>query len=540
MPELSLKLPPLRAERPLISDARECKNWLAGLTLTNIQHAHREISNLLNSLNEVEVPSLERLKMVELLREPVAFLQAEIAKKFVGKPLPLHAIELALWTSVSSLWASVLLAYQRCLDACLRGDATVLSFMPIITQRCLRYTGLHIREYYRAYRELPQGSWGALHELYAFAEDGNFADKPVRDSLNLQADYATCAATYAQVLLTQLANPYQLSARQLVQMDRWLDRWALRIPVAEHRPVATAAQCLVNIDLDDAEHGVQKGDIKGLRKHRYLDTERLSLVLKKRIAYLAKGGAPSSAGLGEDCVQPNCEAFLALLHHRWCEADPARASARDDAQLMAELALGFPALHFYVSGERPFEQPDKSEALTKDELNQLRLFGHVRSERRQKSASELGFAIEPWRIENRSEHGFGLKRVGDQGMRIMHDQLLGLQLPETGTEFRFAFVRWLTFGRDAGLRVGAKLLPGVPFAVAVRPISINPSDSHKYTQAFVLGKDDTEAAQALVLPVGWFLPGRRIEVYSEKPFTVKLLHLLDKGSDFERVSFSVV
>ena len=51
-----------------------------------------------------------------------------------------------------------------------------------------------------------------------------------------------------------------------------------------------------------------------------------------------------------------------------------------------------------------------------------------------------------------------------------------------------------------------------------------------------------KAPASLVLPLGWYHPGKTIEICPvdtapDQPQTVKLQTLLEKGSDFERVAF---
>ena len=59
----------------------------------------------------------------------------------------------------------------------------------------------------------------------------------------------------------------------------------------------------------------------------------------------------------------------------------------------------------------------------------------------------------------------------------------------------------------------------------------------KYLQALTL----TEVAAlksppSLILPSGWYKPKRVIEVFLQQVLRVRLGELIDRGSDFERVS----
>jgi hypothetical protein len=61
----------------------------------------------------------------------------------------------------------------------------------------------------------------------------------------------------------------------------------------------------------------------------------------------------------------------------------------------------------------------------------------------------------------------------------------------------------------------------------------------KYVQAFLLPDMPVlKETTSLVLPPGWFAPGRLVEIHAgEEPQTVRLHSLIEKGSDYERVGF---
>ena len=308
---------PEPALSPQFSDAITCRQWLKTLPLTNVPLAHAALTAQMELLNRTPFAPLERLKINELLRDPIAFVQLEMAKKYLGKPLPLEIVQLNNWNSVVGLWAALGAAYRLSLQACLEGDSSVAAHAALITQRCLRYTGLQLVEHYRIYREIEKGVWQQAHELYALAEQRGYAMDVVRDSLNKQTDSATCAASYAQILLTNLADPYRLTPRQLSLLDRWLDKWGVRVTITATPPEDTSLS-LIGVDLaSSAPPVIVRDDVK-LANPRYLDTDRLATTFRKRIKQLRKNEDPAALGLGEDCVQPDCEALLTVLYQHWC------------------------------------------------------------------------------------------------------------------------------------------------------------------------------------------------------------------------------
>jgi hypothetical protein len=62
--------------------------------------------------------------------------------------------------------------------------------------------------------------------------------------------------------------------------------------------------------------------------------------------------------------------------------------------------------------------------------------------------------------------------------------------------------------------------------------------AEKFVQALALGAVQALGAPpTLVLPVGWYKPGRILEVYGESSQRLRLTELVERGSDFERVAY---
>ena len=118
---------PLTSPRaPLqFTDSVRCKEWIEQLTLTNITLTQQVLTTQLASLAAAQLPALERLKILEALREPVYFVQSESAKRYAGRSLPLEPNERAAWRNVVSLWQEMGQNYQLCLKAYREGDLAI-------------------------------------------------------------------------------------------------------------------------------------------------------------------------------------------------------------------------------------------------------------------------------------------------------------------------------------------------------------------------------------------------------------------------------
>lgn len=100
-----------------IDTVKNCKDWLAQLPLTNAQQAHSLLLAQMKLLNAAALAPADRLQILEALREPVAFVQGERAKRFSNQPVPLEPATAAIWNDVIALWFALVQGYQACAGA---------------------------------------------------------------------------------------------------------------------------------------------------------------------------------------------------------------------------------------------------------------------------------------------------------------------------------------------------------------------------------------------------------------------------------------
>src|SRR5499427_2519800 len=102
MAELDLPIISPDAE-PEFKDASGCAKWLLTVPLINVGPAHTRLLEAIDELYAFKVSPAERLKILELLREPVAFVQKEQSKKFASRPAPLAPPEREVLKNVHTL-----------------------------------------------------------------------------------------------------------------------------------------------------------------------------------------------------------------------------------------------------------------------------------------------------------------------------------------------------------------------------------------------------------------------------------------------------
>jgi cyclic-di-GMP-binding protein len=532
-----MKLPELKASAaPQFVDAHSCKAWLEGVPLANVSVAQQDMLAELEVFNRFPTSAANRLAVIETLREPVAFVQVEQAKRFINRALPMADAESAAFQDTIELWEQMRLGYLRCLDAAIGGDAGMRSQAALLAQRLATYSGLKMFHYYRAYREVPRSDWRSLHEVYAHAEKLRVAEDNVKDFLNRDIHDSSPRIAYARAVLMGMSHPHELGQRQLSFVAFLLERWASKLEISRE-PVPEGeglAPLVADLASDRIPERVEPG-APPPGDPRYLDTRKLAKSLRNRVGLLRKGESPAKLALGEDCVMPSCEQALVFLFRQWCQPRPVRSGV-NRSPATAQVTNDMEAIHHYMSGGGGRRQLHEQD-LTQQQRQELETLGHIRSVDNEQYTSARGFALEEWKIEEDSAQELQVVRASGQGTkRFTHGQLVAVRPPDA-SGFILGQVRWLIGATNGELRAGIKLMPGIATPTAVRAMGLNDKNERPVSALSLGAVPAIKSPPTLILPAGWYKPKRVLEVVGDKPFKVRLTEVIERGSDFERVGF---
>lgn len=525
------KLPEFSADaKPDFTDGASCAAWLTELPLVNVAPSQIRLLDQLEELNRFDMPPAERLKLLETLREPVYFVQAEQIKKLANKPLPLTQVERGIFAHVVELWQELLTGYLHCLGGKTGGQPEAQT--ALVCQRALDCVASSMFDHCRLYHAFPDAYWLPLHQLYSHAEESRESATPVHDPVR-KTD-VSCSEVYVRALLFVLANPNEQPQKQLMQIQGWLEGWAQHVPVRRSPPEDKSLPPLL-LDFSAAKGAYREAEAGGRSPSRWLDISDLARTLKKRVVLLRKGEPPASLGLGEDCTMPGVEQLLVLLFRLWCEGKNGRVQSRRSVNAKAQVCSTLVSMHYHISG-KTFRQPGPTTTLTRQQREEIATFGHASKRQEEAYIDAGGYVIEDWLLQEESLSGLRIARpAASSGGRYAHNQLIAVR-PADAKNFLVGAVRWLMTDQEGTLQVGVRVVPGVPVAVAVRPTGIN-AQSEKFVQALYCPALPALATPAsLILPPGWYRPKRVLEVYSDTSEPLLLRGVIERGSDFERVS----
>jgi len=535
---LDFELPELtKKQAPAFISLETCRSWLDKQPLANPAQTQAALLAQLNLLNRYAIPVGERLKILELMRAPIDFVQNQLTRKFYGRPLPLDETEQAVFDANRALWQALCMGFQHCLAACCMTDeATPKGQAALIGQRALSTLAAEQRDLLGAAHEPDTTYWRRLNSIYAAAEKLGVTEEAVADPMQPERSDLSVRTEYIHPILMHAASPYELTARQVSFTQRWLQRWGVKV-----RLLTTAPDDFSDtpLGIDIAADRPASTAPEAAKTLRWIEVSGLAHSLKKRIVALQRGAAPATLQLGEDCAQPGCEALLKHILQHACKGGLSRAENRHPRPGSSRAVSGFQAIHYYISGAA-FQQPLQAQELSQKHYDELATFGHIATRVADDYSKQQGYQVEEWQLIDHSANGLQLCRpLRQQGARIGVGSLLAV-CPAGAPDFLLAAARWVMISNKEQLHIGVMVFPGAPKPLAAHCVGLS-ADREKFQPAFLLpAVPALQQAATVIVPASWYRAGRIIELYDEKLVPLRLTRLLQRGSDFERAEFENV
>lgn len=522
---------------PAIPNFSAGREFISRIPLSNQQLAFAELSRFLDGLLSSTLNVKTVFQLLELVRPPIAFIAEELAKSYLNKPVPMADMEEGFFRQVIQLLQKTAKCYEHCSEkgslGISREDRALLA---AILHRCIHFTGLTILEHQHARRELLWGLWLKLHEYYEKAEKLELALQEVPDVLepHAQKGKTSCTAAYVAFILCDMSGGFSLSLQEQKMVRRWALSWSPLVSLHAIALGETLPQYVIDLTYDAALRPTAES--LNTTQLRRLGTVRLASQISQIGLQLKQRVRPVELGLGEDCSPQQCTRMLAYLASQWSQARAARKYRRHPSTGMVRVCTGFEEMHFFISGSE-FQQPESARVYSRQDFDQLYAFrfqenpGQALYINREKLSAT--YRVDTWEMVNQSANGFRLIR-SVSGRKMVHGQLLAL-CPHDSQRFLLAQTVWLMQEHKGGLIAGIKALPGLPTAICARTTE---QRGEPYQRAFLLASPKSvQMEQSLILPPGWYRPGRIIEIFDKNAQSVQLKGLLDSGPGFERFKF---
>jgi hypothetical protein len=511
------------------ANADGAKAWTHGLPLTNVALVCETLRGQLKALSAAPIAPRERATIAEVLRDLVAYLHTELARRYAGKGQPAVDREFDAVEHAIALWLGLWEQYSACLKPLLEGDPQLAGVKPKVLQRGLYVGKQLLLTHGLARRAVAPTIWHELHAYYRLAEVLECATTAVSDSLIPNAVGISCYSTFSHALLLGLADPWALTVKQIELTDRWLAMWARKLfPYAQQRETEGAV-ILVDLEAGSGAALAAAAPAQPPASMRFGYPAKLATSVRGRLKRLQSGATPAELQLGHECSIEQCTALLGHLDSRWYQLPRRPSTARDAA---VELCAGGLAATYFRVGGRSFERRDSTGRFSFGEAQQLQALGPIADYDRGREDAERAWPWERWQgaCEWRDAT---LARISDPLHRWSLDQLAIARIDD---RVRVGYVTRVVQGAPTELALALRLWTGVPRALTLLPLTAAGSEDAPLPALLLAEAPDDKAC--LVLPPRTFNPSRVLRSVDAGPeCRYRLTRLLQRGADFERVAF---
>ncbi len=520
--------------RPAFKDEASCAKWLGQLQLTNLNLAQGTLRTQLDEFNRYPLRGKERLHTLETLRETVASVQADYAKKLFGKKLPLADEEFASLIALSALWQSMANGYLRCL-----GDSSLAAESALVGHRCLLYSGAQLGEFLRAGCEPDGNSWQRLHAIYAHIEGLGLQQQPVTDKLNRGALATSCRTLYAKPLLLHRARLIGLTRGQWHIVDRWLEHWGDALSIEPRCSMSREDAPPLAVDLAGTSGLIPVRRANSAASMRFMAMVPLSKLIRVKTILLQQGQSTRQLELGDELNSKDCIDLLNRLHACWCEHRDEALADEPRAAPLVQLCSGLESIYAHIA-RKPFKRPSIVGIADKEAQKQIETFGRVLDETDRHNLAELGFLVDEWLVEEDGLLHARLLRKTKSSARLGVNQIVCVHTPDVAA-YRVGVTTLVSVTRSGQLYIGVRYLPGNPQAVIARGSPSGNLLSGAAAALILPEMANLRIPASLLLPRDWFAAGRGLELaLPENPKQAIALGIsVEKGHDYERASFTL-
>lgn len=471
--------------------------WIEALPLTNLGDAAHEVFQMLTSINQAELAVSERFKNMELLRRATRHLLAMLDERLGKARLPLDEYHEGIARLVEQLQIKLFVGYKTVLEQ-LHSESVASSLM----HRGMRLDTLHRLFFllgqlqlsaYRLYRPQPPYFWREIHGLYHYACSHQLHHKVVANENTDVRPKSSIEEQYLQILLLELAHPYQLKQGEADLVHRWVQLWS---GYCDMRP-ATGTPAADDVFV--IAKGNDRPPLPGAKAREsgatdgwVLDLNRLDKQLHDVMARQSgaeRGGR--AIGVSRDAQDELPADVLQRLIAAWGMKSE-RNEERRDAEGSVRVSIGLESIYILLGGESTETYRKSRESTTHEhEVTHVSEDQHRTAdlllEEAQASTLTVAYDIdmeeedvkvegghwsdvfhhdvevvsENCRIIDQSAGGYHLHWLGDNTHSPMVGELVGLFTEASSGSpgsWSVGVVRWIRNSADGNLRFGVQKL----------------------------------------------------------------------------------
>lgn len=525
---------------------RKLSAWVNALPRANLGETAKQIYIVLQQTNQLAYPYQDRLRFLEILREPLEYVTRSMKKHFIGVSLPLPDKSYKIASITKELYSSMATGYKIALEDTLANNLMIFDkkSLATLTHRSINYIGQNFLTAYQSYSPFSDKYWEELHKLYDFAEKRKLLKTKIRDEHHPFVDKTSITTEYARILLLSLASPYHLrqgeSGKVYDALERWLSNPIIR-PLNENDKEGKFVDDLAQAQAPTALHlALAKGETDASRL-RIIDTHEIAVKLEYELKNNEDVGASTITTMDIALTDLSHDLIKRLLI-AWGVASK-RHFPRTDKNEQIKITIGLSAAHQFITNKAQtsddgqfttkfnhrahFESTEvklnlKDPNATSDDVwgliypsglangleplveHELSLQDNTKVDLDAGISETTQYQTDNWLIVNESIKGLMVNNKDEFHNKAQVGELVSIRRQTNGraNKWSIGVIRWLKFNQDKSLQMGIETLNPNGAAVGIRAAS-TPNAPLQRTLMLPELKNLKQPACLITSPVPW-------------------------------------
>lgn len=524
--QLRISVVPLQQKKLTFCDGSlgGLEAWAKKLPLANVGASAKLLFQAIKELNITEMGSIQRYKMLELIRGHIYSVCQLLDKRIMKQSVNLAEGEIKVVTLAQTLQGQLASGYKRIVvDEMTSKKKETQKVFTFAAHRAISDISQTILRSYQLYSPHPQNAWLELHQLHKLAQIKKVDHYSVKDSQLKHITECSIGQAYIRIMLVGTSKPNQLRQSELKQLFTATELWTGLVKITPAEDVHSLFVILPNKDFAPVYRSLIKADAG--HEMRGLLSKTLVIALQKH-----QHKDATTITVPED-IQAN---LLQHVIHAWgnmIERNFRRSSSSGEV----DLAIGLLSSHYFYSKENSFphlldqwnieiseEQPQKlsedvwdnsfdagnnmsmdSENIAFDSIAFMKQHGE------HEDTGPKGSFIHA-KISNTSLGGYGME-LEQAPNSVQTGELVVIREPGHNT-WNLGSIRWIRSRQKQATQLGIELIAPNAEPVAVRILN-KTGENGKYLRGLrlpalpAIGQEET-----LILPILPFKVGSKAEL----------------------------
>lgn len=505
---------------------------------SDLGQSAKKIYHAICDCNQVDLGPKDRFEILELINTSVQHICRSLNKHYANQSNALTTQQLTIAHLAETLHEQMANGYKLVVEQSANTPDSLMpldpSILPIALHKIIQHFTQIILISYELYSTPPTGVWKELHLIYQYAE---------KKSL-LQNNYLE--NEYKRVLILAATYPYQRRQSQQVPVYKATEAWSTKTTLRQDLPNASDPGFLViDFEQDKPPIFLAHDLIKFSSSCKVLDVHFLLSHLKRLLTEIEPNELQARMTHHQEPEYAVSSAVLRKIIKGW-ETPLIRSNDRTASNKKVQISIGLLSTHFYLNGQRAFQQQPINEgsenftltfstlSLQEDslELTTPNSVADQLSALTPETEKAISYPLYPCTLISESPHGYGLLWPGNSYPPMQSGEIIGLVIDEQENRtWEICVIRWLQHLAETDFRIGVERLSKTATAAAAQLIK-DGKPSGYCARCLIL-------ESSLLVPAFPFKTGSRIILVSDNNpmLEVELTKLIDSTGVYNQFQY---